>query len=690
MLFTMALVQAGCASGSSGESDVPALEDAQGIVYNASRGTWYDDAGRAFSEAEDDEALYLYDNAKTGSLESSASDLSIDLQGFALSVDAVSSGARGGQGLSHDGIALGLGVYEVSNGDIIVSVGANPETVQSATTTYQGISTGDGSKLTLSGVSLNVTYVGASTIMPAVELAGIGAGGSLAVQDGSTIAVESAPEENSFGASTVAGVRATAASDGSRIVVSDDSAIAVDNRSAQVVQGAIGYPNAIYGTTKKSNAELIEIALDQDSDWYDDLCARFLAAAQFDDQDDADGFVFGAEVYYAPSLELENGLKVWAFSDPVSAGAAGMHKSIAPTHVFVRSDYALALDAYGIWCTEGFAGAVSQDGDVYAATTQGHAIGVYKANTGSYELDEETIEAASGLDTFRSAVGAFDFGDYADVPVGPDVLVAYPRRSTYTAVREEKPAAWKSVVAGDEPRTYETDPIAFEDLFSEWDLHDAEPEDASGSDTTISLSLVYYRMGKNGYLYTSEGAGTYAYTPDLDLIEVANEYIRPDDIVEIGGVQNRFLGWSPRMSDREPLYTDHIYPKAGSAGSFGTKYVLYGLYEPVEEPALAEEAVSTAIDDPVQSTASPQAVSAGDADAGALPRGGLDVDAAQRSEAFSPLGGMILVCGFAFMIMLSCLIWFVRGRKFMALADEASKREPCSRETPRRKGGIRF
>ncbi|MBQ9042107.1 MAG: hypothetical protein IJ111_04755 [Eggerthellaceae bacterium] len=686
MLMAIAVMLSGCAANPGGGSAVPA-EEAQGVVYDALAGAWYDDMESAFASAADGATLYVYEDLESGALQSSADKLAVDLQGHALTIDAVGSGARGGQGLAHDGIGLGAGEYAISNGTVSVTVGAQPETTQSATAGYRGVSAEEGSNLALSNVDLSVAYAGTSTIMPGVELAGVETGGSLTLQDGSAISVESASARDAFGASTAAGVHAKGTDGACTIAVSDDSSIAVDNRSAQVMQGAIGYPTTVFGTTKTTNSELMEIAVDPSLGWYDDMCARFLANARYDDREDADGFVYGAEVYYASPLELENGLNVWAFTDPMAAGVAGLPENIVPTHVFVRSDYALPLDAYGIWCDEGFAGSVSQEGALSATTTLGHAIGVYEGASGTYEVDEDTISATCGKGAFRADAGPFDFGDYVDVPVSPDVSVSYPAQSAYTSVREESPVAWKTAVAGEEAWVYASLPIAFDDLFTEWGLYGEVPAEDE-TETTIGLSLTYYRMSQDGYLYTGEEAGTYTYSPELDLIDVANERIRPGDIVEIGGVKNRFLGWSPRMSDKEPLYTDHILLEKQNWGSFGAKCALYGIYEIVVDEPEQEGAQATAGQS--GQTAQPvQAVSSTIVETGQLPTGGLDAGATQE-EVFSSVGGMAVIGGFALVVVAACLLWRARGRKLVALEAEAASEEASSQEEQKRKGGIRF
>lgn len=694
------LAMTGC--GSSAESHyVPGADEAQGAVYNAVQREWYGDVQDAFAAADNGDVLYFYEDVKTEALASEAANLSVDLQGHEFAIDAIGSGARGGQGLAHSALALGTGDCTLSNGSITAVVGAQPETVQSAASQYRGIAAGDINSLVLSNVQVEVTYAGASTIAPAVQLVGLEAGGSLSLENGSSIVVKSAMQSGSYGATTVAGIHATGGSDSS-ITVPESSSIRVSNSSSQVVQGAIGYPGAIYGTTKESNAELVEIQADASLDWYGDLLDRFRANAKFDDRADADGFVYGAEVYYAPSLELENGLKVWAFSNPVNAAAAGALESVKPDHVFARSDYALPLDAYGIWCAEGFEGSVSQSGEVEARTTLGHAVGVYEAGSGSYEVAEDAINALCEDGAYRTSAGPFDLGDYVDLPVGTDVDVAYPQQSTYEAVRRENSVAWTTAVAGGEPWSYETAPIPFYELFSDWDTRAAIDEAENDEEQTIGLTLVYYRMDKDGsYLYTAEDSGTYVYSPDLDLVDVANEKVALGDIVEVGGIANVFTGWSPRMSDVEPLYTDHIYLQKENWGSFGAKLVLYGLYQIAEEtdepPAQTAGGVEDGAEQGVSGSASTQsATSAQVVPVEQLPAGKAGSGVEENVEQFSPAGGIAVLAVFATVIVAICVAWSVRGRALVVqrfeVEDELEVPQTVQRGSgeQQRKGGIFF
>lgn len=670
LAIAMLLVLVGC-SESGHDVHAPDASEAEGVMYNTSSGKWFDSAEEAFAEAQDADTLLLYEDVKSGALVSEAEGLTLDLRGFTLSVDATGSGARGGQGLAHSALAFGSGACVVANGSIVARVGAQPETTQSATTPYRGISSEQGGSLALSNVDVVVTYAGTSTIAPMVELDGVDAGGSLDVRDGSSVSVKAADSDGAFGAATVAGLRVAYTASNCTVSVSSDSTIEVLNNAQQIVEGTVGYPGEEMGATKASNTELAEIAVDASLDWYDDLCRRFRASADFDDRGDENGFVYGSEVYYASGLSLSNGLVVWAFSDPVSTAESGLLDSIVPSHVFVRSDYIVPSDAYGIWCGEGFSGTVSQAGSITAETTIGHAVGVYEVGSGVYELDESAIGVSCGKEAYRTNAGAFNLADFIDLNVSGDSLVVYPQQSSYTAVRQERSVAWTTAVSGEETWQYVTAPLPFDELFDEWDERLAIPTDVGDEDeeTTVGLSLVYYRTGRDGsYMYTGEDAGTYVYASDLDLAPVANEHIVPGDIVEIGGVANRFLGWSPRVSDREPLYTDHIIVPDGNWGSFGAKLVLYGLYEPVEEHAAVEESagagessLANAPSTPSPPTETGQAVSGAQPSA-SLPAGGLSAEV-QEQEEFSPLGGIALLVCFAANLIAACLVWFARRRK---------------------------
>lgn len=685
-LLACALAVAGCAKEPE-PLIVPAADEAQGAVYDAVLQSWYETLADAFAGAQAGSALYVYRDLEAGALVSDAA-LFIDLQGHMLSIDITGSGARGGEGLAHSALSFGTGAYTIANGTIEVRLGARPETTQSAASSYQGILTGAGSSLALSTVHLTVSYEGTTAVAPAAKVYGVEAGGSLDMRDGSVMTVRSAPAAGAFGAVTVAGVHATGTGSEAVVTLSPDSSITVSNISAQVSRGAIGYPSTIYGTTKESNAELIEVEIDPSVEWYDDLCRRFLVHAQLDDRSDGNGYVYGAEVYYAPALELANGLKLWVFSNPVSAAGIGHAESVRPDHAFARSDYVLPLDAYGIWCDEDFAGSVVQEGAITASTALGHAVGVYEAASGTYATDEAVITATCATGSFRTSIGAFDLGDFIDLPVATDVDVAYPRKTTHIAIRREHSVAWKTAAQGSERWSYETAPVPFFELFSDWDTLGHVEEEESTEEETIGMTLVYYRMTKDGsYLYTSLDTGKYIYGPDLDLMYYANGYTTPGDTVEIGGVELVFKGWSTRVSDLEPLYIDRISIEKENWGSFGATLVLYGIYERVQVPATEPE--------PSSQVTPAEPSPAGNVVPNTTPSNGV-----READPFSPAGGIGVLIAFAVLVAAFCVFWRVRGQRLSTVADAqapadggADAGDGTSRfasERQRRNGGLMF
>ena len=601
MMLVCALVALGCgASGGQGAGGAqpPAQAEAKGLVFDASANTWYESVSDAFSNASSGDVLYLYGDSAETALKIDANGVTVDLQGHTLTVDAKGSGAPG-KVLSHAGIAYeGDAELVIRNGGLTVELGGAPETTQSATTPYRGIDAQGGGGVRLAHMDVTVKYAGESTVEPAVSLQGVASDGNLVLEDETELHVASASRKGAYGASTAVGAYSFGIGENVSVELSADSRISVDNVSKLVMQGQLGYPGAIFGTTKADNSELIEVALDPSLPWYDELQSAFLAKASFDDADDDAGYVHGAELYYLTAHQLETGPVVWAYSDPVSASEAGRLEHIQADHVFVRSDFALPLDAYGIWCqAEGYESIV-QAGAIEVATTSGHAYGTYVPEAASAECDDAVVKAECGTTAFRAQVGAFNLADYIDGLQGKGDALVYPANSAAVSVRLERPSAQAIVYAGQEPRVFDDAPVAFADLMPEWDeraeavaaAEAAEAEAAAESDeaqeqeeeTEIGLTLCYYRMGRDGYMYTWESVGSFIYTEDLDFMDAANECVRIGDTVEVEGVTYRFLGWSPRRTDREPVYTEHLYAGRNLGGFRGDKVTYYGIYEVLE------------------------------------------------------------------------------------------------------------
>ena len=98
---------------------------------------------------------------------------------------------------------------------------------------------------------------------------------------------------------------------------------------------------------------------------------------------------------------------------------------------------------------------------------------------------------------------------------------------------------------------------------------------------TASLGLFYMRKMSDG---------TYSYTRDLvkdadwtrDAIGLANERAKVGETLVQNGVTYTLLGWSPRVSDKEPLYTDTL-PLANDGDILSDRPAFYAIYKQAEK-----------------------------------------------------------------------------------------------------------
>ena len=98
---------------------------------------------------------------------------------------------------------------------------------------------------------------------------------------------------------------------------------------------------------------------------------------------------------------------------------------------------------------------------------------------------------------------------------------------------------------------------------------------------TTSLGLIYLRQMSDGtYAYSRESLKGVDWTRDA--ISLANERARVGQTIVQNGVTYTLLGWSPRVSDTEPLYTDTL-PLVNNGDLFSEKATYYAVYKQAEK-----------------------------------------------------------------------------------------------------------
>ncbi|MDO4183081.1 MAG: hypothetical protein Q4E12_05695 [Coriobacteriia bacterium] len=412
-------------------------------VRNANQGTVFTSLADAIQAAAPGDTLMLTADYRQSATLAVDKAVSIDLAGHSLALaagdnaSATASGTGGALVYTAAG-TLVLKNSQPSTGVISVQVGASTETASSAKYGYQGMVVDGGGALQLEDVSVEVAYAGGSVSMPQVSLRGIRVvQGSLLLCGQTYLSVTAAPEDGTYGASCVTGISQGEASSG-QVVVEESAQVTVNNNAYMPEQEPAIWPDdytSTSGATASQNAYLLEIHPDEDSSLYQLIQETFKARASFDSLTDKAGYENGANIYYVTNVSLENGLNIWAYSDPVDSSHAGLLDAIVASRIFVRSGYDVALQAYGITCDEAFSGSVTVAGAVDVRTTAGNAIGVYENAAANWTVSENKLTAAATQETYRQASSSrMDLASKITFDTKLESPVSYPSDAKYFEV----------------------------------------------------------------------------------------------------------------------------------------------------------------------------------------------------------------------------------------------------------------
>ncbi len=543
----------------------------------------------------------------TGGLEIAAA-VTIDLNGHTLNVNACTDKAAG----SYTGGAItytGTGTLRVCDsaaagkkGALNISVGRPVENKQSTTAPYAGVAVMAG-EFSADGCAINVTYAGASTVKPEFKLFGVmvGTGASgVTLGAGAALTVNSAPESGAYGAVTACGIYALGTDSAAgtaeaqvtpqaTITCASTSTVTVNNVSAAAVQGTTPLPNGVVASTGTSTtSNLVELEFDASNPLYDQVQEAFRQNAKFDSLADTAGYTLGSQMYYMNGVKLASGLTVWAYSDPVDAESAGHLSAIVATHVFVQATYQTPLEAYGVSAADTFAGSVVAQGSIDVNTSQGHAVGVLEGAGGTWKVSATDATAKGGegvtgakitgsvsVETYNARKGKLDLATYVDAPDGASYIFGNSGSNLYE-IRVVAPVCVAHAKAADltdarvSGRTYA-------ELYGNLVPAESYTTTEDTSNQSRSTQLVYYRKAVSGsYIYTSETLSGVDWTSDV--MSAANERVQIGSTITVDGVVYTFLGWSPRATDLEPVFTDSMQLlNSGNAISGGTA-VFYGIY----------------------------------------------------------------------------------------------------------------
>ena len=563
---------AGCtAQAGLAEDGVVALSWAgTGSVVNLSTGTSYHDLGEAVAEAAAGDELRLQSDLRANASVEVATTLTLDVCGFTLT--SAAAGDAGGSAASAAGIAVTGGATltladSAGGGQVDVLVGKAND---ASATTYRGISVLDGGALVLDGLQLGVSYTGGSlSANPKLSLYGICLDdGSLSMQDGSALSVASAPQADAFGASEVAGVYAS--SSAGSVSIAAGCGIGVENDSAVVQTGSSDYPDdsSAGNGTSSSNVQMLELDLEEGSELYEMVQEKFIEQAECDSATDSQGKEHSANLYYATNMQLENGMKVWAYSEQLADSDIGTLDNIVATHVFVRAPYNRENNAYGLYAESGYAASATVSGQVSVTTGLGNAYGIYATSYDTVGYGSASLAATCSEELYLKRTStSFDLKDYISITGFDSTKLYYPSNASMQTVR---------VSNGLAQAVYDASEQAEERAIGQDELDELL---YPATTSTVTVSFENLRDADGGMLEGESFEVPYGST----LAEAGCEQVQPADYTE-DDVTYRFVGWklSSYIYEADAVYAST--PMGGDVSGATDGAVSYSaVYVPVEE-----------------------------------------------------------------------------------------------------------
>lgn len=540
------------------------------VVYDSRTGNSYSTLAAAVSGASAGDTLVLTADLTERSGVEISKNLTLDVQGHKFVMEV---------GSDEEGVAVSAGTFTVKDssegktGAVSVHLGASTE---KSATTYQGFAVSSGARLVFDDVAVSVAYTGSSTKLPSVTLEAVAvSGGAFKMTSGSSLQVQSAAEDDTFGATEVYGIWADDTT-GASISVPEGASVTVTNNSEQIESGASDYPDST-SSVSTTTVNLIELELTEGSDLYNEIQDAFLENAKFDSSSDTVGKVYSDNVYYLSAYELSSGLTIWACSDSVSSSDAGKLESIKATHVFIRAPYDIANDAYGISADEDFTGTVEIQGNLSVTTGEGIAVGIDElAESATWTVDEANVSATADTDSMYLARASkkMDLSDYIDMGDYSVDDVSYPKDSTYFAVSAATPQALSV-------RTSDSDDQATSSSLSESNFEEALYPQMSNDSIQVTFSNLYDESGN------IETSVTQSVAYGTTLQEQGNDQVTPSDYTR-GNITYRFVGWKVSgdstvyCRDADELYSSLAFDSNVSGVTSGA-VSLSAVYVPVQE-----------------------------------------------------------------------------------------------------------
>ena len=406
----------------------PALEGSlswqhDDVVANATSGKGYNTLQQALDEASSGDRLVLVDDCSVEGPLGIAMPLSLDVSGHVLKVrgesaNATSAGTGGALVYSGEG-TLALNDSSVgASGRIVLSLGRDFENATTASSAYQGISVCNGGALKVDGVRIEAVYNGTTSSYPEVGLRAVGVqNGSVSLVNGACVVARASEQGAAFGACDTVGVYLygeNPSKDEPALSVDASSSIRVEGDAPSFEKGTLLH-SASLEVARYDSYDLRRIEVDEDSELYQQILEKFREVAKFDSSLE-DSSVFDSGIYYAVPLIFEDGVYIWAYSEPCKAGKVGERESIVPKLLFTQSKHLVVGNATGVSGETGFSGTVDVKGHIEAVSSEGDALCLSDDGAGTWKLGGSTLNAAGGQGSRDVVLDALDLRDYLDLP----------------------------------------------------------------------------------------------------------------------------------------------------------------------------------------------------------------------------------------------------------------------------------
>ncbi len=531
-------------------------------VSNPVRGESYSSLKEAIAASTSGDTLVLLADCTEHAMEIDHG-VEIDLAGHVLTLAAYddASRERAGAALVYNG--QDTLVFRDSSaehvGAVRALVGARHEASASATT-YVGFSIAAGGTLVFDRCEAEVGYAGVGEAT-ALSLIGVAVDdGSLSLVNGTTL---HALLDGTTYALAMTGIEVAQSGKVSGEVpcvsISADSACTVDNSAPSALRGAVATVARTSTNTAVAsrNANLVRFYPAQGSDLYEEIQEKFRAQAKYDgtypaNVADADDVVYGTRVYYAAQLALDNGLLVWAYSDPVGADEVGPIENVVATSFFTSSKYNLVPTACAIRSSSSFEGSLIVEGKVAATCDAGDATGIDCPSQARCEIGETAqVTAQAGDKPVYRLGGLFDLRDHIALGGEEGEVVQYPENDKEHLVTYEYPSA--RALSEEMVQTGSATKINSAATLSERAGRD-EPAlltqlpDFASADVAVTLTGVRTSSGELG-ADVSATVGR-----DDSLASIASMISDTPDYTE-GGLRFHFVGWRVRGASSTLVYS---------------------------------------------------------------------------------------------------------------------------------------